>query len=111
MKSKSMAAALAVAISVAFLTPLAGAQDAPRLLALDIESDIVYGHKMGMALTLDVIKPADPNGCRGSVHGQRRLGVSLGASRPGRTALRGPARQRLHRDPGAPRLEPALQGS
>lgn len=62
MKSKSLTAALAIAISVAFLTPLAGAQEAPRLLALDIESDVVYGHKMGMALTLDVIKPADPNG-------------------------------------------------
>ena len=24
--------------------------------------DVVYGHKFGMALTLDVLKPAKPNG-------------------------------------------------
>lgn len=62
MKSKTLATALAVTMITALLTPIAGAEEAPRLLALDIESDIVYGHKMGMALTLDVIKPSDANG-------------------------------------------------
>jgi hypothetical protein len=26
--------------------------------------DVVYAHKFGMALTLDVVKPAKPNGAR-----------------------------------------------
>lgn len=30
--------------------------------SLDIQQDVVYGHKAGMALTYDVIKPANPNG-------------------------------------------------
>jgi acetyl esterase/lipase len=33
------------------------AEDAPQ-----ISADVVYGHKDGMALTFDVIKPAQPNG-------------------------------------------------
>ncbi len=43
---------LAVLCSVARL----GAQDIP------IVRDVVYGHKDGMALTMDVLKPAQPNG-------------------------------------------------
>ncbi|MDX1385152.1 MAG: alpha/beta hydrolase [Thermoanaerobaculia bacterium] len=55
--------ALALGLAVACLTaPLLAAEAPPRLLALDIEPDLVYGHKMGMALTLDVIKPAQANG-------------------------------------------------
>ncbi len=36
--------------------PLPAAEDA------EIQPDVVYGHKDGMALTFDVIKPAKPNG-------------------------------------------------
>src|SRR5437660_11829076 len=47
--------------AVAALILLAGlgharAQENPRI------RDVVYGHKFGMALTLDVVKPAKPNG-------------------------------------------------
>src|SRR5262245_57495542 len=37
------------------VSPLA-AQEAPRI------RDVVYGRKHGMALTMDVVKPAKPNG-------------------------------------------------
>src|SRR5947209_7153524 len=47
--------------AITALTLLAGlgharAQENPRV------RDVVYGHKFGMALTLDVLKPAKPNG-------------------------------------------------
>lgn len=45
------------------------AQDAPLVTGKSesnagprIHADVVYGHKMGMALTLDVIQPQEPNG-------------------------------------------------
>lgn len=45
---------------VPLLCPALVRADAP---ACDIRPDLVYGHKMGMALTLDVIKPkANANG-------------------------------------------------
>ncbi len=36
------------------------AQDNPNKPS--VQADVVYGHKMGMALTMDVVKPAKPNG-------------------------------------------------
>jgi acetyl esterase/lipase len=49
-----------------FVTLLLAATARAPLLAADddpqIQPDVVYGHKDGMALTYDVIKPAKPNG-------------------------------------------------
>ncbi len=50
------AAALLISGLFAGPVPCAGADDSP------IQPDVVYGHKDGMALTFDVIKPAKPNG-------------------------------------------------
>ena len=61
MKRRTLVAAMLVAALV-IAGPPATAQDATKILAVDIESDVVYGHKMGMALTLDVIRPAEANG-------------------------------------------------
>jgi acetyl esterase/lipase len=38
------------------------AADGDRLIPLQVDPDVVYGHKMGMALTFDVLKPAGANG-------------------------------------------------
>jgi len=38
------------------------AADGDRLIPLQVDPDVVYGHKMGMALTFDVLKPASGNG-------------------------------------------------
>src|SRR5688572_11142203 len=42
--------------------PTSAAQDKPAADAPQIVPDVVYGHKDGMALTYDVIKPAKPSG-------------------------------------------------
>ena len=42
------------------LTQVAGAEDLP---GIERTEDVVYGRKFGMALTLDVFQPAQPNGC------------------------------------------------
>ena len=39
-----------------FSTPVMAAEPAK------IHADLVYGHKDGMALTLDIIQPPEPNG-------------------------------------------------
>src|SRR5215468_10504848 len=49
----SLGAALLVAL-------LATAADAEK--KAEVVPDVVYGHKDGMALTMDVVKPASPNG-------------------------------------------------
>ena len=47
----------ALLIPLSLLAGLAGAQD-----DYAITDDVVYGHKDGLALTFDVIKPKEPNG-------------------------------------------------
>jgi acetyl esterase/lipase len=47
--------------SVAALVILTGLEDA-RAEEMSRVRDIVYGHKFGLALTLDVLRPAKPNG-------------------------------------------------
>jgi acetyl esterase/lipase len=42
---------------VVFVAPLLRAAEEPK-----IQPDVVYGHKDGLALTFDVVKPAAPNG-------------------------------------------------
>jgi acetyl esterase/lipase len=51
---------LSLALPLAFSASLALAED--RLIPVTIDADVVYGHKMGMALTFDVLKPAKANG-------------------------------------------------
>jgi hypothetical protein len=43
-----------------------------------IQPDIVYGHKDGMALTLDVFKPVKPNGA-GHVFNAQHYGIAVPA--------------------------------
>ena len=40
----------------------AGRRTAADSIPLQVDPDVVYGHKMGMALTFDVLKPATANG-------------------------------------------------
>jgi acetyl esterase/lipase len=49
---------LLLCFSMNFITVAAGRADDEY----DITPDVVYGHKAGMALTFDVIKPREPNG-------------------------------------------------
>ena len=44
------------------LAAAASAEDTGRLVPLQVDPDVVYGHKMGMALTFDVLKPTTANG-------------------------------------------------
>ena len=62
---------LSTSLPLLFLTALASAALAgvalavdgeARLLTVEITPDVVYGHKSGMALTYDVIQPAQANG-------------------------------------------------
>lgn len=53
---------LSLALSLVLCSSIALAQEGPRLLPVEIDRDIVYGHKMGMALTFDVLQPAKANG-------------------------------------------------
>ena len=57
-----IAGALAIALLFAAGSPALAAENAPRVIPVKIDADVVYGHKMGMALTLDVLEPARPNG-------------------------------------------------
>ena len=45
---------------------------------IDITEDVVYGHKDGLALSMDVYRPQKPNGAAGVVHGQWRLVFASG---------------------------------
>jgi acetyl esterase/lipase len=51
-----------IALALAAIAAAAPAEDGGRLVPLQIDPDVVYGHKMGMALTFDVLKPATANG-------------------------------------------------
>jgi acetyl esterase/lipase len=53
---------LSIALPLALHATLALAEERARLIPVEIDSDVVYGHKMGMALTFDVLKPAKANG-------------------------------------------------
>lgn len=62
---------LAAALALLCLAPFAAAQDdpigptariRPAPANLTITRDVVYGHKIGMALTYDVVRPANANG-------------------------------------------------
>ena len=57
MKTRLTSLAVAAALLFAALAPRLWAADEVQLLP-----DVVYGHKDGMALTFDVIKPAKPSG-------------------------------------------------
>jgi acetyl esterase/lipase len=50
------------ALSLAMIAAAVSAEDTGRLIPLQVDPDVVYGHKMGMALTFDVLKPATANG-------------------------------------------------
>ena len=54
--------ALFSGVSTAQEAPTPDALPAVAKVAPTIEADVVYGHKMGMALTLDVIRPEKQNG-------------------------------------------------
>ncbi len=56
MKTLSRLLLAGLCLTSALAAPLRAAAE------VRIEPDVVYGHKDGMALTFDVIKPADPNG-------------------------------------------------
>jgi acetyl esterase/lipase len=53
---------VSLALLIAAPATLAFGQDAARVLPVEIDPDVVYGHKMGMALTFDVLRPAKANG-------------------------------------------------
>jgi acetyl esterase/lipase len=59
---RTISRALSIVLLLAGGVSIASAEDAPALLALDIDRDVVYGHKMGLALTFDVLRPANANG-------------------------------------------------
>jgi acetyl esterase/lipase len=39
-----------------------GLEDPAAAAPIEVDADVVYGHKLGMALTLDVVRPARPSG-------------------------------------------------
>jgi len=49
-----------VLIGLFLLISAVGAQDG--IVPVEITPDVIYGHKMGMALTFDVLRPSDANG-------------------------------------------------
>ena len=54
---------LACSLLVVITINLFGGSAAPATASeVEITADVVYGHKYGMALTFDVLKPANPNG-------------------------------------------------
>ena len=53
---------LSIALPLALCASIALAAGPAQLVPVQIDSDVVYGHKMGMALTFDVLKPAKANG-------------------------------------------------
>jgi acetyl esterase/lipase len=53
---------LCVALALAAIAAAAPAEDGGKLIPLRVDPDVVYGHKMGMALTFDVLEPATANG-------------------------------------------------
>lgn len=56
MKTLSFRLLAGLCLTAALAAPLRAADE------VRVEPDVVYGHKDGMALTFDVIKPANPNG-------------------------------------------------
>lgn len=60
MKPRAMSGlARLVFLGMLVASPSSHGQTASRI---SVERDVIYGHKLGMALTLDVIRPATPNG-------------------------------------------------
>ena len=59
--TKTRTTAWILALLCVLTAPLLAA-DGDRLIPLQVDPDVVYGHKMGMALTFDVLKPASANG-------------------------------------------------
>ena len=57
MKKSAMTVLVCTALLIA---PAAIAQEV--LVPITITPDVVYGHKMGMALTFDVLRPVNANG-------------------------------------------------
>jgi acetyl esterase/lipase len=51
-----------IVAALALIATAAPAADPGRLIPLEVDPDVVYGHKMGMALTFDVLKPSTTNG-------------------------------------------------
>jgi acetyl esterase/lipase len=60
--SKQIAKLVSLAVLLTVPVSTALAQEAARVLPVRIDPDVVYGHKMGMALTFDVLQPAKANG-------------------------------------------------
>ncbi len=55
--------AIAILVGAALLfAPASFAQEVPVPITITITPDVVYGHKMGMALTFDVLRPVNANG-------------------------------------------------
>ena len=59
---RRIAKTLSIASTIALLSSALAAQTGARVVPVEIDADVVYGHKMGMALTFDVLEPAKPNG-------------------------------------------------
>jgi acetyl esterase/lipase len=55
-------AVLAALLPCACVASAPGRQGAPEQSQPSVTTDVVYGHKDGLALTLDVYRPAQPNG-------------------------------------------------
>jgi acetyl esterase/lipase len=57
-----MARVLSIASCLGLVATALAAENGARVVPVKIDPDVVYGHKMGMALTFDVLQPAKPNG-------------------------------------------------
>ena len=57
MSSSQVSGAAIVLVFVLWAAPALRAEDSPK-----VRPDVVYGHKDGMALTFDVVSPAEPSG-------------------------------------------------
>jgi len=60
--SKALSTLSALSLVLCVLAAPVAAADGDRLIPLSVDSDVVYGHKMGMALTFDVLEPTTANG-------------------------------------------------
>jgi hypothetical protein len=60
LRSLAVLAVLLTCACAASTSRLAGAPDAVRQPS--VTTDVVYGHKAGLALTFDVYRPSQPNG-------------------------------------------------
>ena len=97
MKTSTSALKLRVlAFALALVTPVFLSATA-RAAEIDVIPDVVYGHKDGLAMTFDIIKPKiNANGAAILFHGERRVGFDLGTSSTDCHALPGAPGQGFH---------------